>query len=376
MKTEKFTRKELYELVWKESLLALSKKYAISDVGLRKKCEKLGVPVPDVGYWAKVNAGKRVFVKKLPEVHNGEQETTLEVRDPKNLYNTHVQAAIIQIMQEIENDKQINLEVPEKLVKPDYIVAQAKNEIFKKNVWKKDDIVYSPPGVLNINVTAKNINRALCIMDTLIKVCRIRGHEIIEKNGDVCIKLKSASYIISCREKCDRIVNKEKWGSPEYRPTGILVIKIDGYQRREWMDTSKPIETKISRIIAYMELKDRELTETWRQNEIAKKEREEKLRIEKELHEKKENELNNFKDLLRKSKRMHKAVIMREYIDEFERGVIAANQLTDELKSYITWARKKADWYDPFIEANDELMQGIDREELELKKMETGWSRW
>ena len=275
MKTQKFNRKELYELVWKESLLALSKKYVISDVGLRKKCEKLGVPIPDVGYWAKVNAGKRVFVKKLPEVNHGEQETTLEVRDPDKPQNIQVQAAIIQIMQEIESDNRINLKVPEKLANPDYIVAKARDAIFKKDVWKKDDIIYSPSGVLDINVTAKNINRALCIMDTLIKACRMRGHEIIEKNRGICIQLKSENYEISCREKCDRIASTEKWTRSEFRPTGLLIIKIGGYQRREWMETShKPIESKISRIIAYMELKDRELTEIRRKNEIAKKERE------------------------------------------------------------------------------------------------------
>lgn len=32
------TREELYNLVWKEPLTTLSKKYDISDNGIRKKC--------------------------------------------------------------------------------------------------------------------------------------------------------------------------------------------------------------------------------------------------------------------------------------------------------------------------------------------------
>lgn len=47
--------------------------------------------------------------------------------------------------------------------------------------------------------------------------------------------------------------------------------------------------------------------------------------------------------------------------------------LTDELRDKIDWIRKKADWYDPFIEAEDELMRGIDREELKMEKRTFFW---
>ena len=53
MKDVIITRQELYDLVWTKSMLALSKKYAISDVGLRKKCMSLKIPVPNVVYGQK-----------------------------------------------------------------------------------------------------------------------------------------------------------------------------------------------------------------------------------------------------------------------------------------------------------------------------------
>lgn len=40
------TRKELYEQVWAEPMTRLAKKYGVSDVGLRKRCLKLNIPVP------------------------------------------------------------------------------------------------------------------------------------------------------------------------------------------------------------------------------------------------------------------------------------------------------------------------------------------
>jgi len=39
------TRKGFYDLIWSEPLSRLSKKYAISDNGLRKMCKKYNVPI-------------------------------------------------------------------------------------------------------------------------------------------------------------------------------------------------------------------------------------------------------------------------------------------------------------------------------------------
>ena len=58
MKEVTMTRQDLYDLVWKESMLALSKKYVISGTGLKKKCRALKIPVPEMGYWAKLKFGK------------------------------------------------------------------------------------------------------------------------------------------------------------------------------------------------------------------------------------------------------------------------------------------------------------------------------
>jgi len=55
-----FTRQELYDLVWSEPLIRISRKYNISDNGLRKICKKMDIPLPDNGYWQKVHYNKPV----------------------------------------------------------------------------------------------------------------------------------------------------------------------------------------------------------------------------------------------------------------------------------------------------------------------------
>jgi hypothetical protein len=64
--THRFTRQELYELVWSEPMVQLAKRFGLSDVGLAKACRRLAIPVPERGYWAKRQAGKPTSQKPLP----------------------------------------------------------------------------------------------------------------------------------------------------------------------------------------------------------------------------------------------------------------------------------------------------------------------
>ena len=66
------TRQQLFDLVWSEPLLTLSKKYVISDVGLRKMCVRLSIPLPRIGHWAK-QPTHRPAPGKLPPSTSREQ---------------------------------------------------------------------------------------------------------------------------------------------------------------------------------------------------------------------------------------------------------------------------------------------------------------
>jgi hypothetical protein len=61
-----FEREKLYEEIWREPVNKVSKRYEISDVGLRKICVSLDIPVPPRGYWEKLAAGKAVNKPPLP----------------------------------------------------------------------------------------------------------------------------------------------------------------------------------------------------------------------------------------------------------------------------------------------------------------------
>ena len=53
-------RQTLYEEIWAEPMTTVAVRYGLSDNGLRKRCKALNIPLPPIGYWAKVKAGKPV----------------------------------------------------------------------------------------------------------------------------------------------------------------------------------------------------------------------------------------------------------------------------------------------------------------------------
>ena len=53
------TRRAMYDLAWSRPVSKVAEDLGISDVALKRICDKQGFPRPRGGYWAKRDAGKR-----------------------------------------------------------------------------------------------------------------------------------------------------------------------------------------------------------------------------------------------------------------------------------------------------------------------------
>ena len=62
-----FERQKLFDEVWTTPVTKLAQAYGLSDVGFRKICVSLDVPLPPRGYWAKLAAGKAISKPPLHE---------------------------------------------------------------------------------------------------------------------------------------------------------------------------------------------------------------------------------------------------------------------------------------------------------------------
>ncbi|MFT4850690.1 MAG: hypothetical protein ACI83B_003249 [Sediminicola sp.] len=66
--------------------------------------------------------------------------------------------------------------------------------------------------------------------------------------------------------------------------------------------------------------------------------------------------------MINSSGRWHKSQQLRNYLSTYEDRMKSNGELTKDVMDWLDWARKKADWYDPFMEAEDEIFQDVDRD--------------
>ncbi len=371
MENLKFTRKELYDLVWSMSIRAIAAKYTISESEIKTACKNHNIPTPLNGHWTKLEFNKPVTIIPLPGKENESQEIIFKARisDKGEIVKELTPLKILTI--EIETQLKDKLVVPERLSNPDKsIIATQKIQRGEVKYTDRDYVKISSES-LNINVSKELLPRTLRLMDTLIKALRLRGHQINTSRHNTTVNINGQDVPIGLREKTKRVKRESNssWDSYDYVPVGILIIKvIESYSNKEISDNKLPLEKQLAHIIASFELWAKEKSEwheSCRQNQL-KWQEEEKIR--KEFEKQQEDDLSAFRKALNKAERWHKTNNFRNYINEVEVKALASNNLNGETQKWLAWARKKADWYDPFIESKDELINGVDKETLSFNR--------
>jgi hypothetical protein len=376
MEKKSFTRTELYDLVWSEPLLTISKMYNISDVGLRKICIRLNIPLPKNGHWQKVQYGKKVTKTPLPPADK-EEEITFAVRDENSGEIVNELSPLKALQKEIENQLKDKLVVTERLTNPDKLIQSTKDNFNGKFKYTDSDYYQKRSQTLNIKVSKEQESSVLRFLDTFIKSLYERGHNIIVDAGNTYLLIKDEKIKISIREKTKqvkKVQNNSSWVSYDYVYTGKLVFKVDQtFIDREWTEGNLLFENQLSLILAKLEILADILKQKNLEIRLWHEDYERKRQIEKDYQKRKEDDLLAFKDTLNKAERWHKAANLRNYINEVELKAAANNNLTEETKTWLFWARKKADWYDPFVESEDELLNGVDKETLSINRKQSYW---
>lgn len=207
-------RTKLFNEVWSEPMTTVSGRYGLSDNGLRKRCVKLEIPLPPIGYWAKLKAGVEVPPKpdlpplkvnrptivlkdvkqelEIELVDIGRQPTEdLKELDGLGMLAPHSREDFVKWCRKLQVPKKVELYHPliiEYQKESEYRKVRDKEHKFHdyfryteisldSQVKYRDD---SP--VLPIDVSGKQSQRAFRIVDALLKtVENLNGKVTVEK---------------------------------------------------------------------------------------------------------------------------------------------------------------------------------------------------
>lgn len=339
----------------------LASSYGISGNGLAKICDKMRVPYPRRGYWAKVQAGKPVGQRtQLPPAKSDTPDKWTIQATPKSIIpDIPIDVAETVAQPQAAGEEAVqHLSISSRLRHP--LVIQ----------WKKDTAGghRAHPRLSGIRDEIENpqiLDRRLRVLDALFITLEKVGAEIDEKKslidgflvrfGANEIEAKLVERLKQVREPIDP--KYRDWAIYRDRPwkqklvgTGALVLRIENYTdhpyRKEWKDTdTATIEEQLSSIVPafimnayYAGLREKRFAEE-RERWAAEQQRREEIARQKQVEQQK------FDELVQLAAQWQKAEAIKAFVQAVERSA-NGQQMSSELAQWIVWARRKADELD------------------------------
>jgi hypothetical protein len=385
--TLRYERAKLYEEVWAEAVTTVAKRYGISDVALRKICRQLAVPLPPLGYWAKIAAGKKPPKPPLPR-YSGPTEIVRQryVSDePVEPDPEHLVAR-----REFEAKPENRIVVSDTLDAPHSLVAATERALRRPKTRDARAVPATDRRALDIAVSEASLPRALRIMDALLKALDARGMPVrIEPDGKrhSYVKLQGEQLAIrlventsrSEREPTEEERRYKKQHSFVYLPnrysyqaTGVLKLGILGYgsdlQNVVAAGKHQRIEERLNDFVVKLEAEAVRRKRHAEHLERQHRHWEEQERIRREREERQRKEVERLKGLEQEAGNWRRAEQIRAYAaaaetkEIQERGAVDADS---EFGLWLAWARHKADWIDPLVQARCEVLDGEQQDEEE-----------
>lgn len=265
------TRAELYDLVWSTPMRTLAPQFHLSDVGLAKLCRRHGIPLPERGYWAKKEHGKKVSQPKLPAADAAAAET-IRMYIPEHTDETVPAEEDPEIARWVERERaeEHRIVVPDEVRKYHPLVAATKRWFEQRR--KKVDIYARPEPIDHLHVVKvqqDSERRVLRLWDALIRALETRGWSVETTTKDrdtkTTVKVLGETVKIFIEERLDskphELTAKEQklvaehraYGIPKYdhSGTGILKLTIDEFGAKQTFTDRKdrPLEVQLNDVI-------------------------------------------------------------------------------------------------------------------------------
>lgn len=391
-------REKLYNEIWEEPIAIVSKRYGMSDMTLKKRCNKLDIPLPPSGYWKRIKSGQKVekpplskvfrkyvgFVRKskINYMYNStelSEEDLLILKDQELSLLTEESRVIIKekcnnviVKNQLRNPHQLILDHQDEMLlrKKKEKEFKEKNYLFNR-YYDEEILKRNFRSSLPISVSENNIKRVYRILNALFKaVEELDGIVVVEPymGKDVAhVRVGAHSYNFEVNEKYKKNNGKTCKSKKYTDQSGILAVHFfskgsygqELERNLEYIDSElNPFEKQINKIIYHLfvtsneldileEIADREITKRW-EEEARKKHLEEMRKLELERISKLEIMVSDW----------DKAQRIREFANSIEKNINKIADIADreKLVSWIEWVREKADWFDPLALVEDKIL--------------------
>lgn len=265
---KKINRKDLYEKVWSIPMLKLAKEFGISDRGLTKICKRHNIPLPGIGYWAKLQWNKPVKQSPLPEPEKNDEITISIVEIDDGPIDEKQLADAERIIASIKNQSE-STKAKHKLVNLHPLVEQTLKSLRNASSDFNGLLMSGSGPCLGVRVSKESLGRCLRILDCLIKTLENHGFAVsLSKDRNELtsvmilgeeVKFKIIEGYRLIENKLSKQEERPFYSSSreqyDHKPSGVLTFTIDNVNyirglRTQWSDTDKTkLENRIDIIV-------------------------------------------------------------------------------------------------------------------------------
>lgn len=371
-------REKLYEEVWDYPLAEIAEKYEISEATMRKHLKRLKIPLPPRGYWQRIANGESVQKIDLPPVIG---ELKKYIRNYVIRFRTDIDeisdeelSSKVDLHLLREDTKKLiiekcsNIKVANQLRNPHQLISKHKEEVPNRRKIEKGlkksktnthlaSLKSESKAILPIRVSKSNLNRAYRILDVMLK-------SLDELEGNVSVAF------IDNQDIGHFVILYTSFQFELLEENNSLVLKIlakdwmsfrnsSRKENLEFKDTPKqPMENQLGKIIYQLFVIANNFFADYKMEERIEKREEEERERQRKLEKMRRGELEEVKQLTQAVADWDKARKIREFASDME---LKLHNIKDDIKreklsNWLKWARDKADWIDPLVEKDDELL--------------------
>jgi hypothetical protein len=354
------SREDLYRQMWQTPASRLCTQYGITGRGLKKICDRLNVPSPPRGYWARLAAGKRIKQTPLPDAAPG---AVLKVTITPSISETPAAPALdTETTEKLQAARAAAAEitVPAKLSRPHPAIAawigRHQREIaHDRTVW----------GRTLTEPFTKLERRQQPILSTLFKAAEKLGYKVkgeppykmsLETGRNTIAfrlreRIKQVRRRLTPEEKTQRYYSDQEWTQERFT-TGELVLSIDTWigrgLPRQWRDGEQSLEQQIPDVVAVLAVVG-PILEEWRlQAEAAERRRREEMRRYEEK-QKRDQDSNRWRRFIEFAEAWREAQLAGDFIKVIGQQSTDREVLYDgkSAADWLAWAQERRNALDP-----------------------------
>ena len=365
------SREELYKKLWRTPTTKLAKSFGISDVALAKICHKHEIPKPPLGYWAKLRFGKPVARPPLPAPTVSKSEMIEIYRNTSKPEPELSPPAAERV--HFENEPANHVVVGSELKEPNQIIVSTQRSLKSAKPDACGRVCAEGKNCLNVVIGEPSIDRAMRILDALLKAMQERGLKFwIEGNeygGTTYVEVLGEKFDfrmtehIAKRERPLTAQEKEdhkRWPTVysnvkfvEY-PSGQLSLSWGNerkYDRRQISDRDgRKIEERLNAFIKGL-YRGAEKLKNWRREcEEFQKRWAEQQAIRKKEEARRLREEKRRVQFVKAANAWQQSTQLREYLAAVETAVLGRDGHIgpdSKIGRWLAWAHKRADEMNP-----------------------------